>query len=160
MDEQGKPVAGAKVEVRLASDPKPAKGDGRVRYNTWLAEGSDAATTDAEGRWQIDNVPDHPRGGIEPAGVPPGLRVRRALAASAEGRRRHDGDAAAGHGDVTLKRGVIVRGRVTDPAGKPVKDAIVIHGDDPYLRQTTSKFPTDAEGRFRLPALAAGADDR
>src|SRR5438067_2318913 len=57
---------------------------------------------------------------------------------------------------LALKHGVIVRGRVTDPDGRPVKDAIVIRGDDPYGSRLTSKFPTDAEGRFRLPALPPG----
>jgi thiol-disulfide isomerase/thioredoxin len=55
-----------------------------------------------------------------------------------------------------LNRGVICRGRVTDPAGNPVKVAIVIHGNDPYGGRETSKFPTDADGRFRLPALPPG----
>jgi hypothetical protein len=61
VDEQGQPIPGARVQVRLASDPQPANGDGRVRYNNSLAYGSDAATTDAEGRWRIDNVPNHPQ---------------------------------------------------------------------------------------------------
>ncbi|MGA2254934.1 MAG: carboxypeptidase regulatory-like domain-containing protein, partial [Thermoguttaceae bacterium] len=55
---------------------------------------------------------------------------------------------------LTLKRGIIVRGQVTDPAGKPIKDAIVVHGDHPYSTWMPSKFPTDADGRFRLPALS------
>src|SRR5207247_1349426 len=59
-----------------------------------------------------------------------------------------------GTATLTLKRGVIVRGRVTDPAGKPIKDALIVLGDDPYGARTPSKFPTDADGRFRLPALA------
>ena len=29
-------------------------------------------------------------------------------------------------------------------------------GDDPYYASTPSEFPTDADGRFRLPALAPG----
>src|SRR5262249_39402397 len=37
VDEQGEPIASAQVQVSLANDPKPAHGDGRVRYNTWLA---------------------------------------------------------------------------------------------------------------------------
>src|SRR5262249_14034952 len=57
-DEQRKPLAGAKVQVSLDSAPRPARSDGRVSYDTWLATGSDEATTDADGRWQIDNVPN------------------------------------------------------------------------------------------------------
>jgi uncharacterized GH25 family protein len=59
-----------------------------------------------------------------------------------------------GTATIPLKRGVIVRGRVTDPSGKPIKDALIILGDDPYWARTPRKFPTDADGRFRLPASA------
>ena len=40
---------------------KPAHGDGRMGYDPWLAKGGDAATTDADGRWRIDNVPNSPQ---------------------------------------------------------------------------------------------------
>jgi uncharacterized GH25 family protein len=61
-----------------------------------------------------------------------------------------------GTATLTLKSGVIVRGRVTDPAGKPIKDAVVVEGNNPYDSWLPRKFPTDADGRFRLPALAPG----
>jgi RNA polymerase sigma factor (sigma-70 family) len=156
VDEQGKPIAGAKVEVSLARDLKPANGDGRVGYDIWLAEGSDAATTDAEGRWHIDNVPNHPQAELS-------LRVSHPDYASDE--LWQESQKAAGvttamlrreTATLVLKGGVIVRGRVTDPAGQPIKDAIVVHGDDPYSAREPSKFPTDADGRFRLPALPPG----
>ena len=57
---------------------------------------------------------------------------------------------------LTLKRGVIVRGQLTDPAGKPIKDAIIVLGDEPYNSAAPTEFSTDADGRFRLPALAPG----
>jgi Carboxypeptidase regulatory-like domain len=60
VDEQGKPIAGARVQVVLANRPKPDDGDGRLRYNDFLALENEAATTDAQGRWRIDNVPAHP----------------------------------------------------------------------------------------------------
>jgi len=60
LDEKGKPVAGAKVQVSLTNDLKAAKGDGRARYAYDFAVGSDAVTTDADGRWRVTNVPDHP----------------------------------------------------------------------------------------------------
>ncbi len=56
LDEKGQPVAGAKIRISLANELKPTKGDGRARYDTWLAEGNDSATTDARGRWTITNV--------------------------------------------------------------------------------------------------------
>jgi protocatechuate 3,4-dioxygenase beta subunit/thiol-disulfide isomerase/thioredoxin len=156
VDEQGKPITGAKVEVRLAGDATPVHGDGRVRYEGSLAYGSDAATTDAEGRWHIDNVPNSPRVKLSllvshPDYVPDEVWERGQKAAAVTTAMLLKGTAT-----LTLKGGVIVRGRVTDPAGGPVKDAIVVRGDDPYFASTPSKFPTDADGQFRLPALAPG----
>jgi thiol-disulfide isomerase/thioredoxin len=51
-----------------------------------------------------------------------------------------------------LKDGNIVQGRVTDPTSHPIKDAIVVLGDDPYFSNVPATFPTDADGQFRLPA--------
>jgi RNA polymerase sigma factor (sigma-70 family) len=156
VDEKGKPITGAKVLARLEGAPKPAHGDGRVVYNDTLAWGDDAPKTDADGRWRLDNVPDRPD--VEfalfvthPDFVSHDRWVRSGKAAgfTAAGLR-------AGTATLTLKTGVIVRGRVTDPDGKPVKDAVVIHGYDHYAFATTHKFVTDGDGRYRLPALPLG----
>ncbi|HKB01910.1 MAG TPA: sigma-70 family RNA polymerase sigma factor, partial [Gemmataceae bacterium] len=155
VDEKGKPVRGARVQVDLTNSLSPPGGDGRVRLNGTLAYGSDAATTDADGRWRIDNVPDHPEVELSLLVTHPDFVADHWLRpAKDEGitpAMLRDGTAT-----VKLKTGVIVRGRVTEPDGKPVKDAVVIHGDDPYGGRTTSKFPTDADGRYRLPALPPG----
>lgn len=155
LDEQGKPIAGARVQVSLATNPKPAGGDGRASYNTWLALKETAPTTDADGRWKIDNLPDHPEAELSLLVSHPdyvgGDRWVRAKESGVTTKMFRDGTAT-----VAMKAGVVVRGQVTDPDGKPVKDAIVIHGHSHYARATTSKFPTDAEGRYRLPALEPG----
>jgi RNA polymerase sigma factor (sigma-70 family) len=156
VDEQDRPVAGARVQVRLENDPKPAGGDGRTRYDMWLAEGKDAATTGADGRWHIDRVPNDPK-------VELSLLVSHPEYVSDERWRQAQkagGITMAmlrqGTATLTLKRGVVVRGRVTDAAGKPIKDALVVQGNDPYFSWLPREFPTDADGRFRLPALAPG----
>ncbi len=156
LDEKGKPIAGAKVRVRLANEPKLPKSDGRVRYDTWLAWGTDSVTTDAEGRWRIGNVPNHPE-------VELSLLVNHPDYVSDDRAARTTKEAGIATAalrnetaTLTLKAGVVVRGTVTDPDGKPVKDAVVVLGDDPYFGFTTSTFSTDAEGRFRLPAVAPG----
>lgn len=154
VDEKGKPVAGARVEVTLASDPRPHQSDGRLRYNRWLAEADDRPTTDANGRWKINNLPNHPEVELHLLVTHPDYVADERWNAKTAGvttKMFREGTAT-----VTLKSGVIVRGRVTDPDGKPIKDALVIHGDDPYGSWTPCKFATDAEGRFRLPALPAG----
>jgi thiol-disulfide isomerase/thioredoxin len=156
VDEQGKPIAGARVQVMITNSPRPARGDGRASFDTWLATGEDAAKTDAQGRWHIDNVPNH-------AGAKLSLLVTHPDYVSDErweGTQRSAGITTAmlrqGTATLTLKRGVRVIGRVTDPAGKPVKDALVVLGDDPYFASTGRDFPTDADGRYRLPPLTAG----
>jgi RNA polymerase sigma factor (sigma-70 family) len=154
VDEKGRPVAGAKVEVSIVNDLTPRGGDGRVSYSSSLATGAAAAKTDAEGRWKIGNVPVHPE-------VELSLLVNHPDYASDQwwptpGEAFNTKALLEGTANMTLKSGVIVRGRVTDPDGKPVKDAVVIHGDAHYGMPTTRKFPADAEGRYRLPALSAG----
>src|SRR5207249_4335437 len=113
VDDQGQPIAGAKVQVSLSGDPKPVHADGRTRYNTWLAERDDAPTTDAEGRWHIDNVPDHPRAELSVFVTHPDYvsdefwgQAQKARGVTTEMLRRQTAT-------VTLKRGVIVTGRVT-----------------------------------------------
>ncbi len=153
LDETGKPIAGAKVEVRLANDPKPARSDGRVLY----AYSFDAVTTDTQGRWQIENVPDHSEVELiflvtHPNYVSDGRWTRRTSDSGKTTAALRDGTAT-----YAMKTGVVVRGRVTDTEGKPIKDAVVVQGkDDPYESNSTSTFSTDAEGNYRLPALAVG----
>lgn len=154
VDEQGKPISGAKVQVSLAGELKP-KGDGRMKYDGWLASGSDAAITDADGRWRIDSVPNvadpklsllvsHPDfvadefwgDSQKAAGVTTGhLRDRTAV--------------------VALKKGLSVGGKVVDLRGQPIKDAIIILGDTPYGANQQTRFLVGADGHFRLPAMAS-----
>ena len=55
-DEQGRPIAGARVEV-MRADRDYAEISKRTSIATWLAEGDDARITDAAGRWSLGNVP-------------------------------------------------------------------------------------------------------
>lgn len=153
VDVEGRPIDGAKIEVRLANDPRPSSDDGRVRYNTWLALKETAAVTDAAGRWAVNNVPDHPDVQLAVLVSHPDYVGDTSWRDPTRGgplmSQYRDGSAT-----LTLEAGVVVTGRVTDPDGKPVKDAIVIHGEDPYGTTARMDFLTDADGRFRLPALA------
>ncbi|MBN2218468.1 MAG: carboxypeptidase regulatory-like domain-containing protein, partial [Pirellulales bacterium] len=132
VDEQGKPIAGVKVELFS----------------------HDAVTTDADGRWQIDCVANDSKKKLLLSVVHPdyvsderwGELQKEAGITTAMLR-----DQTA---TLTMKRGITVQGQVTDPDGKPIKDAIVVEGDNPYDSHNPRKFPTDADGRFRLPALS------
>ena len=138
VDEKGKPVAGARVQVDLANSPNPPGGDGRAKYSYDLAHGTDAASTDADGRWRIDNVPDLAEVELSLLVTHPDY-VSDQWGRTTKERGITTAMVRAGTATVTLKNGVIVRGQVTDPGGKPVKDAVVIHGDDPYSGSRTTQ---------------------
>ncbi|MGL4424529.1 MAG: carboxypeptidase-like regulatory domain-containing protein, partial [Gemmataceae bacterium] len=113
--------------------------------------------TDANGRWKLTNVPNRPDLELDLFVTHPDHRSddiwnETAKTSGVTAKQLRDGTAK-----LTMKAGVIVRGRVTDPDGNPVKDAIVIHGKEHYFRTTTSKFVTDADGKYRLPALPPGS---
>ena len=153
LNEHGKPVAGAKVAVSVGNGLKPDGGDGRASYHDWLATGDEAATTGADGRWRIANVPNH-------RAVELKLLVTHPNYVSDEswgGLQTEAGITTTMLREETatlkLKAGVQVRGRVTDPAGKPIKDAIIVIGDNPYDSGTPKKFVTDSDGQYRLPVL-------
>jgi RNA polymerase sigma factor (sigma-70 family) len=156
LDEGGKPIAGAKVRVKIENSVRPAQGDSQTAYNGWLAEGDDAAITDADGRWRINNVPSDAKVELSLLVTHPDHvsdehwgEAQRAGAISTEKLLQKSAE-------LRLKSGTVVRGRVTDDAGKPIAGAIVVRGDDPYFASTRSEFLTDADGRFRLPALGSG----
>ena len=155
LDEQGKPVVGAKVEVMMTGEEKQRRGDGRAKYQYTLAYGEDAVTTDNDGRWQIENLPASAQGKLY-------LAVSHSDFLSI-GWKGWDDMATLpvtltreGKGTVTLKKGIVVSGKVTDPDGHPIKDAIIIHGDKHYATHKPVMFATDADGRYNLPPLESG----
>jgi beta-lactamase regulating signal transducer with metallopeptidase domain/uncharacterized GH25 family protein/thiol-disulfide isomerase/thioredoxin len=134
LDEQGSPVAGVKIREQSL----------------------DEVTTDAEGRWRMDCAPDNPKATFELLVFHPDY-----VSDESWGGLQADADITTamlrqGTATLKLKHGVSVRGRVTDPAGKPVKGALIVQGEHPYFASTPSEFPTDADGRFRLPAMPPG----
>jgi RNA polymerase sigma factor (sigma-70 family) len=156
VDEQGKPIAGARVEVQLENRPKLANSDGRLHYVAWFSRGANAATTDADGRWRLDNVPGHSEAELN-------LLISHRDYLSDEDWRHIQ--KAAGittailrqeAATLTMKRGVIVGGRVTNPDGKPISGALVLHGEGPFFADPMTDTSTDADGRFQLPALTPG----
>jgi beta-lactamase regulating signal transducer with metallopeptidase domain/protocatechuate 3,4-dioxygenase beta subunit/thiol-disulfide isomerase/thioredoxin len=156
VDEQGQPIRGARVQVMLANEPRPRGGDGRVSYDVWLATQDDAARTDAEGGWRIDNVPNDPRVELRLLVTHPDHESDLMWGQAQFAAGVTTAMLLKGTARLRLKGGVIVRGRVTDPTGKPVAGALVVQGDDPYFASTPSEFPTDGDGRFQLSALPQG----
>jgi protocatechuate 3,4-dioxygenase beta subunit len=153
-DEDGKPIADAKVEVSCSM---PNGEQNRVSVNRWLAEEDTARATDAQGRWTLDNVPkgndidvairvNHPDyvsdltwGGFQ--------RMQNVTLASLREQK----------GTIVLYKGISLTGKVTNPDGKPVAKAVVVWGDDPYMQASSAGHPmkvlTDEHGVYKLPPL-------
>ncbi len=132
-DPQGKPVAGATLR------------------NT--GNSSDAvreATTDAAGRYTLDDVY---------SGSPGHEFVARAEGLAPQAVTFKPGTAAAPSvADVKLAAGHRVRGRVVDPSGKPLANALVDHsGGRSPMGGVGEYVKTDQEGRFRFTSLPATA---
>ncbi len=57
---------------------------------------------------------------------------------------------------VVLRRGRRIAGKVTDPAGKPVKGAVLVSGTDIYMQNTVQPIAADANGQFQFPVMPTG----
>jgi beta-lactamase regulating signal transducer with metallopeptidase domain len=131
-DEAGTPVAGAKITAHAPPTEKESSG-----YSVPFAE----TTTDAQGRWRVDDAP------VDLIGVNVGVEAPRFL--------RGGGPPSRDEGAViVLKRGFTVKGRVLDPQGKPLAGASVSVGGDFSSRRETK---SDASGTFVLENCEPGA---
>ncbi len=155
-NEDGQPIEGARVEVDYESGGRGFGAPAPTRYDAWLAYGEAARITDAEGRWSLDNVP-------------PGDKVKVRLKLShadyindkARGGLQKEQNVSAKQlrnktATIRMHRGYTVKGRITDPDGKPVKDAVVIWGDRPYWDEGSQEVRSNKNGDYQLPPLAAG----
>jgi len=152
--EDGKPISGAKVEVRLM-DRRAELVSIEPIPNIWLSEGDEAVKTDRDGRWSLKNVPagdvevsllfSHPEyvSDVKWGGLQNEQDVR--------SQSLRAGDAA-----IVMYRGIAVSGTVTNAQGEPVRDAIVVWGDDPYLQWGSQEVRADEMGKYRLPPRHAG----
>ncbi len=156
VDEQGKPIAGAKVQVMMWDDGEARRRRRPRRLRQLVGDRKRRGDDGRRGPLAHRQRPELSAGEIEPAGFPPGLCVGRILGGVPEGLRRDPAMLRQGTATLTLKRGVIVRGRVTDPAGKPIKDALVVVGRRSLLFQSAERVPD----RRRRPVPVAGVGAR
>ncbi len=164
VDEEGRPIAGAKVTV-WARDAAPAGADAHSEYAGDLAVGSDALTTDQDGRWQIDTVPDDPKVQLtvhveHPDYLSDGHRVQSQKAAGVTTEML-----LAGTATMTLTRGVSVEGCVTDSDGEPIEGAAIVPVEDVLVsvlggccvnESGKENGWTNDNGHFLLQNLAPG----
>jgi hypothetical protein len=144
-DQDGKPVSGSKVEVMYVSDHRDQAN--RLSNDIWLSEGDDAATTNAEGRWSLNDVPPGDETRIHVKLSHPDYVSDFDWGEPVRATTTH----------FAMVRGTRVMGTISDADGKPVSRALVIWGDDPYLQnRPQQEVHADEQGVYRLPPLPDG----
>jgi thiol-disulfide isomerase/thioredoxin/protocatechuate 3,4-dioxygenase beta subunit len=140
LDPSGKPIAGAKAELRdaLVFDRSGAANAERVRYFASLRDGGRQINTNAEGIARFEGLPVGARAQYNV--------VRDGLLA--------DGGAVLVGQDgveqtVTLAQGVIVSGRVLQ-GGKPVPGVEVVASSLANHTMRDARAKTDANGEYRI----------
>lgn len=159
VDEEGKPVKDARVEVMVDVNDRYSGVNPKPSISTWLSSEDDAVRTDKDGHWEITNAPaprkdadykfrmmvTHPDfagdtnwGGLQ---VKQGITVEQLRGGTAK---------------LVLDRGIAISGTIIGPDGKPVTKGLVVWNDDPYLAQGTNETRIDASGRYETLRLAPG----
>jgi beta-lactamase regulating signal transducer with metallopeptidase domain/uncharacterized GH25 family protein/thiol-disulfide isomerase/thioredoxin len=160
VDSDGKPIANAKVQVKVEVEEPFWGANPKPMISTWLANGGDAAVTNQHGQWEITNAPalkpgtdfqfqlqvTHP----DFAGDTRWGELQKQQGITTE-------DLRTGNATLTLDRGLVISGGVVGPEGRPVTNGWVVWNDEPYFFRTPPcETRIDAEGRFRTPPLPAG----
>lgn len=155
VDSLGQPVKGVEVEVRRVGGGTKADQNSNSRLGTWLAEGEGAAVTDENGMWSINNVP---------AGNDVDLNFKLTHPEFLSDTRwqtpaRYQVDLPQLRSEkakLTLDRGARITGTITDPDGKPVSQALVVWGDQPYWEGGSQEIKSEENGEFKTQAFADG----
>jgi len=136
LDEKGQPVEGAKVEAARINNPQT---DGKLQP---LLDGH-LATTDEEGRWQILTETNKSR--------PLHLRLSHADYVSDTSYRQRASWEQLLKLDhpLVLKKGIELRGQITDPDGESIAGALVSLGGNRYMGEK-KETQADAEGNYRF----------
>ncbi len=155
LDQDGKPIAGAKVNVTFDKGGEPL-GHPSLRYSTWLANDEDAAVTGADGRWRVDNVPP---------GEDVNLDLQLRHDDFVDDQRRGDMQVAQGvtmerlrqqAAVITMDRGAILRGRVVNAAGMPIEGTALHWSHEERDHGVDMLATTDGDGEFSSPPIAPG----
>jgi uncharacterized GH25 family protein/thiol-disulfide isomerase/thioredoxin len=159
VDVDGKPIAKARVQVEVEVDERSEGVNPKPIISGWLAEGTDAAITGEDGRWEITNAPaqsessdyefrlqvTHP----EFAGDTRWGELQEAQGITTDQLR-------AGTAKLTLDRGVSISGTITGPDGTLVTKGLVIWNDRPYWAQGVNETQIDESGHYGTKRLAPG----
>ena len=146
VDENGNPIAGAKVDVNVEisepiwdSNPSP------------MIDGDDVAVTNEQGMWEVISAP----GPLANTDYTFGLGVSHPdyLGDSPEITTQQ---LRAGTASLTLKKGIVLSGLVTDSKGTSVTKGLVMWHDSPYLASGVNETEIDSTGRYKTIHLAPG----
>ncbi len=149
-DEAGKPIEGVKIKATVPSmPPSSSSNDSKAGFVRMLIHGT-IAKTDREGRWQAAIVPEKP--------INLYLKLEHPDYASDKrfGQRRATLEQLRKLDHVfVMKKGIVIRGRVTSDSGEPLQGAKVAIGNG--FREDRTVADTDEEGRYRLNSVSAGS---
>jgi uncharacterized GH25 family protein len=135
---------GATVAGRVTSDGEPVAG-AAVSSGGPRGRSVQSRHTDANGEYVLDTL----AGGMVELSVRKQGYMTRTMTVNAPAGKET-------RADVELSRGRELRGRVVDPAGQPVADAMIMHRTAHEQRSWSVPFSqnrTNAEGEFRLEGL-------
>ncbi len=149
VDDEGKPIAGVKVGVSVQTN-EPQTG-----VSMWLAEGDNAATTDKNGHWSIDNAPAQPDENgdfkfslfLTHQNFISDTKWRQGLIAS----ELRDETSVS-----TMESGYRIKGIVKSHKGHPVEKGIVVWGVDPYMEAGSQEVAIGKDGSFETAPLTPG----
>lgn len=156
-DIDGKPIEGADVQVQLKKAGDEQLGV-RLCYDRWLSEDDETQrrkprTTDAQGRWHLDNAPaGDDREFLMRFSHPDFISVTTWGEGDAKSLRERSAVNV-------MQRGIVVSGFVLDGDGKKVPNALVIAGEDTTFapfRDRRQEVRTDENGHYRLAPLPPG----
>jgi hypothetical protein len=159
VDDVGKPISAAKVQVRVESNEPPWGVNPKPMISTWLANGGDAAVTDEDGRWEITNAPapkDHSDFQFRLQFAHPGFAGDTRWGELQERQGITTDQLRAGTARLTMYRGIAVTGSITGPDDEPVTSGLVIWDDRPYWATGVNETQIDEQGRYKTLRLTAG----
>jgi RNA polymerase sigma factor (sigma-70 family) len=161
-DENGAPVTSANVYVQFYGTGDSSEREFQRERPGFPADNLPVARTDASGYWTFASAPatngDFYIAIKHPDFAPADFQNdgnENAAASSNPGHLLKLDDLHAGKAVMVLKRGVGVRGVVTDEQHAPISGAIISFGE--YSNETNPKTETAADGSFVVNGLALGA---
>ena len=151
LNEDGKPIVGARVEVMRETDE--AEENQRTSDDIWLG----TPVTDDLGFWSVDNVPAGEQVTVSLRVSHPDYVSDVGWGGLQEEQRVTTRSLRKQTARIVMKRGVSIAGTVIDPDGKPVEGAVVAWGDDPYFDAGSQEVRTDKQGAYRLAPRPNGS---